>query len=160
MVREATASTVLVRRDGSGWLVALAWHPRMGGWLPTGGHVEDGETPAQTARREALEETGMRVRLLSLPLPRGFPHRPVAAPWWIVEMPACADSHTGVEHIHVDHVFVGAVDADDAVGAAECRVRWFTEDEVASDPEVADDSRLQALQVLALLGQARQLATV
>lgn len=154
MIREATASTLLVRRDGSRWLVGLVWHPRMGGWLPAGGHVEDGETPTQTAQREALEETGMRVRLLSLPLPQRFPHRPMATPWWTVEMPACADGHTGVEHVHVDHLFVGEVEGP--VGAAQCRVRWFTEDDLARDPAVADDARLQALQVLAVLGQARQ----
>lgn len=33
------------------------------GVYPPGGRVEAGETPAETARRETLEETGLRVRI-------------------------------------------------------------------------------------------------
>lgn len=32
-----------------------------GVWAPPGGHVELGETPGQTASREAYEETGLRI---------------------------------------------------------------------------------------------------
>ncbi|MGH8628447.1 MAG: hypothetical protein ACREYC_25335 [Gammaproteobacteria bacterium] len=110
--------------------------------------------------REALEEAGLRARLASLPLPETFPHQPVPGAWWTVEMPACADNHTPVEHVHVDHAFVAEMDSADPVAHAQCPVRWFTDEKLAHDPDVAEDSRLQALQVLALLGQARPLVGV
>jgi diadenosine hexaphosphate hydrolase (ATP-forming) len=36
---------------------------KRGGWLFPKGHVEPGEQPAETARREAEEETGLRVEV-------------------------------------------------------------------------------------------------
>ncbi len=44
--------------DGS---VLLIDHVNAGLWLPPGGHVEPGEDPAETARREAYEELGLEV---------------------------------------------------------------------------------------------------
>ncbi|MEV4535442.1 NUDIX domain-containing protein [Asanoa sp. NPDC049518] len=44
--------------DGS---VLLVDHVNAGLWLPPGGHVEPGEDPAETARREAFEELGIEV---------------------------------------------------------------------------------------------------
>ena len=46
------------RADGS---VLLIDHVNAGLWLPPGGHVEPGEDPAETARREAFEELGFEV---------------------------------------------------------------------------------------------------
>lgn len=37
----------------------------MGIWLYPGGHVEENETPEQTAMRETLEETGMKIRIVN-----------------------------------------------------------------------------------------------
>jgi 8-oxo-dGTP pyrophosphatase MutT (NUDIX family) len=46
VINEPTASVFVIRRDRQqGWLTALVWHPRLGCWLPAGGHVEPDETP-------------------------------------------------------------------------------------------------------------------
>ncbi len=45
--------------------VLLVHHNRCGTWVPPGGHIEPGETFAQTAAREFKEETGLLVRVLS-----------------------------------------------------------------------------------------------
>lgn len=44
--------------DGS---VLLGHHRKAGLWLPTGGHLEIGEDPVDTVRREASEELGVRA---------------------------------------------------------------------------------------------------
>lgn len=48
-------------------------------WLPPGGTPDPGEAPADTARREFREETGVEIELLrelgTVPSPRGRPTR-------------------------------------------------------------------------------------
>lgn len=55
-----TASAIVVSDDGD--KVALHLHKRLNMWLQPGGHIEEGETPAEGALREAQEETGLPVR--------------------------------------------------------------------------------------------------
>src|SRR5207249_7074101 len=43
--------------------VLLLSHPKLGRWLPPGGHIEPDELPDEAAIREVLEETGVHVRL-------------------------------------------------------------------------------------------------
>jgi len=60
-----TASGVVIWRQH----VLLVHHKRIGAWLPPGGHIEDGEMPEETAVREILEETGVKVEVICDPLP-------------------------------------------------------------------------------------------
>jgi len=52
-----TGSAIVVGPRG----VLLLKHKRLGIWLQPGGHIDDGETPWDAARREAYEETGLDV---------------------------------------------------------------------------------------------------
>lgn len=58
--RHVTASAIVVSDDGGS--VVLHLHKRLGMWLQPGGHVDAGESCAQAALREAVEETGLPVR--------------------------------------------------------------------------------------------------
>ena len=44
--------------------VLLHLHRKLGMWLPPGGHIERNELPDDTAVREVLEETGVKVELV------------------------------------------------------------------------------------------------
>jgi 8-oxo-dGTP pyrophosphatase MutT (NUDIX family) len=48
--------------DRVGPQVLLVDHVKAGKWLPTGGHVEPGESAVDTVRREVREELGIRAR--------------------------------------------------------------------------------------------------
>jgi 8-oxo-dGTP pyrophosphatase MutT (NUDIX family) len=65
MRREFSAGAVLVRRmRGRWWLAAVRPQgKREGTWALPKGLVDRGETPAETALREAFEETGVRARI-------------------------------------------------------------------------------------------------
>lgn len=70
------ASVVVVRRDAV--LMVERGKPPLGGlWSFPGGKSEPGENPEQTARRELLEETGLRVgRFLRLGTAQPVPDDP------------------------------------------------------------------------------------
>jgi 8-oxo-dGTP pyrophosphatase MutT (NUDIX family) len=62
--------------------VILLKHRKLGIWVQPGGHVDPGETPAEAALREGVEETGLRLTLAEPqcvhvdvhPGPRGHTH--------------------------------------------------------------------------------------
>lgn len=57
MKKEFTASVYLIDNQK----VLLIYHIKLQKWLSPGGHVEEDETPAEAARREILEETGLEI---------------------------------------------------------------------------------------------------
>ena len=63
--REFSAGVVLVRRmRGRWWLAAVRPQgKREGTWALPKGLVDPGESPAETARREGFEETGVSARI-------------------------------------------------------------------------------------------------
>ena len=56
-----TASALIIDNDK----VLLLHHKKLGVWLYPGGHVEKNETPDQAVVREAKEETGLDVEIIS-----------------------------------------------------------------------------------------------
>jgi len=62
-VRHLVSYFLLIdEKEGS---VLLGDHIKSGLWLPSGGHVEPGEHPANTVRRECFEELGVDAEFLS-----------------------------------------------------------------------------------------------
>lgn len=55
-------ATVYLFHEGKTLLIE---HPKFNKWLPPGGHVEENESPVDTAIREVKEETGLEIELLS-----------------------------------------------------------------------------------------------
>jgi 8-oxo-dGTP pyrophosphatase MutT (NUDIX family) len=119
-----TASAVVVGRRGT----LLHRHKRLGLWLQPGGHLDPRESPADAARRETAEETGLRVTA------------PAGAPTLIhVDVHQAARGHT---HLDLRYLFTGP-DAPPVPPAGESpEVRWFSWAEALT---VADASLAGAL---------------
>jgi 8-oxo-dGTP pyrophosphatase MutT (NUDIX family) len=95
VTRDWAVTVFVVWRDR----VLLHRHPKLGMWLPCGGHVEPGELPDDAAVRELHEESGVRVRLVG-PHPVHAPGpRPLTRPRG-VQLETIADGHE-----HVDLVY-------------------------------------------------------
>ena len=117
----------------------LLKHPKLGKWLPPGGHVEENETPIEAARREVMEETGLELEFLQdehVWIER-WNARSFERPWMCLleEIP----EHKGKPaHQHIDLIYVAR-----PVGGVEARgadpMRWFSLEEVLeleSDVEI------------------------
>lgn len=153
MVKEATATVFLFGLVEGEFRLGLVFHPRLGVWIPPGGHVEPDETTAEGALREVAEETGLVAALLPpphQPLPAGYPYPPVPPPWWIVEIPVGADRHTPAPHTHVDHQYVALASSIEPIGAPAHPFGWRRPDELTGDGLIAD-AQAQAAVLFALL---------
>ena len=60
---EKSCGAVIFRQAENGWNVLLIRHTKGRHISFPKGHIEPGETESQTAEREILEETGLRVRV-------------------------------------------------------------------------------------------------
>lgn len=60
------AAAVFIEKDGKILLVQRSYNPYKGAWSLPAGFVNAGEAPADAARRECLEETGLDVRITRL----------------------------------------------------------------------------------------------
>ncbi len=60
VVREPTAGGIVFRRSKKGELEILLIADSKKRWTIPKGHIEEGETPRQTAKREIQEETGLK----------------------------------------------------------------------------------------------------
>jgi 8-oxo-dGTP pyrophosphatase MutT (NUDIX family) len=157
-LKHATSSVFVFRRAAGGWRLGLIRHPRFHRMMIPGGHVEQDESQAEAAIREVAEETGLAVRLMrppAAPLPSGYRPPRVAPPWWIAEYQVPPDSHLGVPHIHVDHLYVAlACGGEDAPGAGPAHpFGWYTAADLPG-LEMFDDARRLALALLAGLADA------
>ena len=122
-----TGSALVVSARG----IVLHLHKSLGLWLQPGGHIDDGESPAEAARREAEEETGLAVRH-----PDGGPA--------LVHV----DVHSGPRgHTHLDVRFLleNRGEEPDPPPHESQDVRWFGWDEAAA---VADPGLSGALEAL------------
>lgn len=96
--------------------VVLHRHKRLGFWLQPGGHVDPHETPAESAARETVEETGLDAR------------HPEDGPELLH-----VDVHPGPRgHLHLDLRYLLFADAEAALAPASgesLEVAWFTAEE-------------------------------
>jgi ADP-ribose pyrophosphatase YjhB (NUDIX family) len=126
VVREWTVATFVVHRGR----VLLHFHPKIGLWLPPGGHIEHGELPDDAAVREVLEETGVRCRLVGeTGVDVAYP-RQLIRPFGI----QVEKIRPGVEHIDLVY-FAVADDAGATISpdlAARDRVGWHAASDVAA----------------------------
>jgi 8-oxo-dGTP pyrophosphatase MutT (NUDIX family) len=130
MLRHFTVAVFVV----DGGRVLLHYHRKLGKWLPPGGHIEDDELPDDAARREVLEETGVRVGLVGARgLPTDYLQQLVVPAGIQVE-----DIYTG--HQHIDLVYFARPDPPDDIAAAEVvprlaasdQVGWYAVDDLAA----------------------------
>lgn len=121
------AATVFVAWRGS---VLLHRHPKLGMWLPPGGHVEPDEVPDDAAVREVLEETGVAIELI------GDRALPIDEPRQLVRPRGIQLERIGTDHEHIDLIYWG-VPLEPYGGsllASDPTLGWYPAERIADMP--------------------------
>ncbi len=119
--------------------VLLHFHPKLGKWLPPGGHIEPDELPDEAALREVMEEAGLDIRLLGARgLPRDYPGQPIQ----LVVPAGIQLEHIAPDHEHIDLVYfaVPARESDGTLPDPHHVFEWLTPDDLRDRP-VSDEVR-------------------
>jgi 8-oxo-dGTP pyrophosphatase MutT (NUDIX family) len=113
----------LIVRNGK---LLLIDHKKYGIWLPPGGHVEERETPDETAKRETLEETGIEVELQHA-------SEVVEEKYIDIPRPFNVNLHKVEEgHWHCDHLYLAKIkNREKATHADEHKgINWFDKNDL------------------------------
>jgi 8-oxo-dGTP pyrophosphatase MutT (NUDIX family) len=124
LVREFTVAVFVVHQRR----VLLLLHPKLGRWLPPGGHIEPNELPDEAAVREVEEETGVRIRLV------GGQGLPIDEPRQLVRPAGIQLENIGPGHQHIDLVYFAVPEDGGHEVALHCAqevgAAWFGLDQL------------------------------
>lgn len=140
--RDFTATTFVVWRER----VLLHRHPKLGLWLPCGGHIEPNELPDEAAVREVHEEAGVRIELVGAPALAVAEPRQLATPRGI-QLEAIRPGHE-----HIDLIYFGRpLDGYDGALPTRDGLGWYREAQLA-ELSVSDEVRGWSLLAIAEIG--------
>lgn len=118
-------STVFIVRDNR---VLLNFNNKCQIWVPVGGHIEKNELPCTSVVREAKEETGLDIELVS-PFKRATDN--------LIQPVNVRLDHITDDHKHINLTYFGKVVggyfqevADDGAPS-----KWFSKEELEQEPK-------------------------
>jgi 8-oxo-dGTP diphosphatase len=137
-----TASTFIIR-DGE---ILFMHHEKLGQWIQPGGHIEGKETPDQAAKREASEETGIKIEFIDGEQPEGFSEEEDLPVPFHVNIHRIRD-----EHLHCDFLYLARVESQEEAthGHEHSGLKWFSKEDLeAGEHDMPDNVRRTALKAL------------
>ena len=142
ITRDFTATTFVVRGDST----LLLWHNTLESWFPPGGHIDADELPEVAAVREVLEESGLKVELITTGQAAGS-----LGQVRFLHSPACIlleDIEPGHQHIDLIYFARTLDDRPPKVNQREAaRLRWCTWDSLAAE-DIKEDIRVLGRQAI------------
>ena len=138
------AACALIVHEGRLLLTRRAIDPWRGLWCAPGGFCDGAEHPIRCAEREALEETGMRIRVVGY-----LGH-------WISEYTPAADAASEADYCAVSYYHAIPLDPDTTVTVRPevAEIGWFTIEDLPSQlAPPADAPRIYAAWRDAVLGE-------
>ncbi|MEA2003835.1 MAG: NUDIX domain-containing protein [archaeon] len=117
-------STVFVVKDGK---VLMTWNNKVNNWIPIGGHIEPNELPCSSAIREAKEESGLDIEVIS-----PFDYSKTAN---LVQPVHVHLDHIKEDHKHINLIYFGIVKGGECfkIDDEGKELRWFTKEELEQE---------------------------
>ncbi|MGV8161715.1 MAG: NUDIX hydrolase [Candidatus Nanoarchaeia archaeon] len=114
-------STVFIVQDGK---VLMTWNKKVSNYVPIGGHVDENELPCDAAIREAKEESGLDIELVS-PFDKSVSSN-------LVQPVNVHLDHVKEDHKHVNLIYFGIVKGGECfkIDDEGKELRWFTKEEL------------------------------
>ena len=117
-------STVIIIKDGK---VLMTWNKKVKTWVPLGGHIDPNELPCESVIREAKEESGLDIKLIS-PFDKsktGNLTQPVH-----IHL-----DHIKDEHKHINLIYFGIVKSGKLHKESDeqTTLKWFSKEELKKE---------------------------
>ena len=148
ITRDFTATTFVVRGDST----LLLWHHKLESWFPPGGHIDADELPEVAAVREVLEESGLKVELITTGQAAGS-----LGQVRFLHSPACIlleDIEPG--HQHIDLIYFARVVGGQArINPRESMQMRGCDHAELADPVIAEDIRILGRRAIAAIASER-----
>lgn len=114
-------STVYIVKDAK---VLLTWNKKIKTWIPVGGHIDKNELPCDSVIREAKEESGLDIKLVS-PFDRSKTGN-------LVQPVHLHLDHIKDDHKHINLIYFGVVKGGPFLKVSDEQTpnNWFSKDEI------------------------------
>lgn len=130
--REFCASVFII--DPCTKKILLVKHKKFHKWVQPGGHIEANETPEEAAKREAYEETGLKITLLGERFPRESDFiRPLGI--------QCNRNLNGQIHIDITYPAIPTREQDLVISDESTDIGWFSREEL-NEIDVFEDVKI------------------
>lgn len=122
-------STVFVVSKGK---VLMTWNKKVNNWIPIGGHIELNELPCSSVIREAEEESGLEIELIS-----PFDKSETAN---LVQPVHIHLDHIKEDHEHINLIYFGIVKGGECFKKDDegKELRWFSKEELEKENLLSD----------------------
>ena len=117
-------STVYIVKDGK---VLLTWNKKINNWVPPGGHIEQNELPCESVIREAKEESGLNIELVS--------PKDKAETENIIQPVHLHLDHIKEDHNHINLIYFGIVKGGEMFAESDEKtsLKWFSRGELMKE---------------------------
>lgn len=114
-------STVFIVNNAK---VLMTWNKKVNTWIPIGGHIEPNELPCNSVTREAKEESGLDIELVS-------PYDKSKTANLIQPVHIHLD-HIKEDHKHINLIYFGIVKGGQLLEESDEQtpLKWFSKEEL------------------------------
>ncbi|MHA1491304.1 MAG: NUDIX hydrolase [Promethearchaeota archaeon] len=135
-------STVFVVKDGK---VLMTWNNKVNNWIPIGGHIEPNELPCSSVIREAKEESGIDIELIS-PFDKSKSAN-------LVQPVHIHLDHIKEDHKHINLIYFGIVKGGECfkIDDEGKELKWFSKEELEKE-DLLESVKEWAIEALNHLG--------